>query len=148
LPTFFEPPHVALAFGKRVVAQTSHFVTLCPFASAAPLETWVAPQPAVLLSGSPAAKLLARVQRQIAAHERTWYRANTELRRARKPAGDAAGNSLDNYLERFHAATAAQLASIRQSTATAPPDSPTAPASPKAWPPVDEKTGRPLYFVG
>jgi hypothetical protein len=101
-----------------------------------------------LLSASPAAKLLARVQRQIAAHERTWYRANTELRRARKPAGDTAGNSLDNYLERFHAATAAQLASIRQSTATAPPDSPTAPASPKAWPPVDEKTGRPLYFVG
>ena len=103
---------------------------------------------AALLSGSPAAKLLARVQRQIAAHERTWYRANTELRRARKQAEDAAGESLDNYLERFHATTAAQLASIRQSTATAPPDSPIAPASPKAWPPVDEKTGRPLYFVG
>jgi len=38
---------------------------------------------AALLSESPAAKLLARTQRQIAAFERTWHRANTELRRAR-----------------------------------------------------------------
>jgi hypothetical protein len=34
-----------------------------------------------LLSDSPAAKLLTRVQRQIAAFERTWYRVHTELRR-------------------------------------------------------------------
>jgi hypothetical protein len=101
-----------------------------------------------LLSASPAAKLLARVQRQIAAHERTWHRANTEFRRARRQTAVAPGQSLENYLDRFHAATAAQLASIRQSATTAPPDSPKAPASPKAWPPVDEKTGRPLYFVG
>src|ERR1019366_3812423 len=40
---------------------------------------------AALLSDSPAAKLLVRVQRQIAAFERTWYRANAELRRARPP---------------------------------------------------------------
>ena len=38
---------------------------------------------------SPAAKLLAREQRQIAAHERCWYRANAELRRARRQAGQA-----------------------------------------------------------
>ena len=38
---------------------------------------------AVLLAESPAAKLLVRVQRQIAAFERTWHRANTELRRVR-----------------------------------------------------------------
>ena len=38
---------------------------------------------AALLSNSPAAKLLARTQRQIAAFERTWHRANAELRRAR-----------------------------------------------------------------
>jgi hypothetical protein len=38
---------------------------------------------AALLSESPAAKLLARVQRQIAAFERTWHRANTEFRRVR-----------------------------------------------------------------
>jgi UDPglucose--hexose-1-phosphate uridylyltransferase len=31
-----------LGVGKRIIAQTAHFVTFCPFASAAPLETWVA----------------------------------------------------------------------------------------------------------
>ena len=41
---------------------------------------------AALLSESPAAKLLSRVQRQIAAFERTWHRANTELRHARAQA--------------------------------------------------------------
>jgi hypothetical protein len=103
---------------------------------------------AVLLAESPAAKLLVRVQRQIAAFERTWHRANTELRRARKQTVDAAGESLDNYLERFHATTAAQLASIRQSTAITVPGSPAAPTSSPDWPPTDEKTGKPLYFVG
>src|ERR1019366_4399586 len=78
---------------------------------------------AVLLAESPAAKLLVRVQRQIAAFERTWHRANTELRRARKQTEDAPGQSLENYLDRFHATTAAQLASFRQSTATTLPDS-------------------------
>ena len=38
---------------------------------------------AVLLAESPAAKLLLRIQRQIAAFERTWHRANNEFRRAR-----------------------------------------------------------------
>src|SRR5450755_2927716 len=56
---------------------------------------------AALLADSPAAKLLARVQRQIAAFERTWYRANAEIRRARKQAEDAAGQSFDNYLDRL-----------------------------------------------
>ena len=36
-----------LDFGKRVIAHTEHFVTLSPFASAAPLETWVAPRTGV-----------------------------------------------------------------------------------------------------
>jgi hypothetical protein len=44
---------------------------------------------AVLLAESPAAKLLVRVQRQIAAFERTWHRANNELRRARVEAEPA-----------------------------------------------------------
>jgi hypothetical protein len=103
---------------------------------------------AALLSGSPAAKLLARVQRQIAAFERTWHRANTELRRSRKQTEDAPGQSLENYLDRFHATTAAQLASFRQSTATALPDSPAAPTSPRNWPPIDPITGKPACFVG
>ena len=34
---------------------------------------------------------------QIAAFERTWYRANAEIRRARKQAEDAAGQSFENY---------------------------------------------------
>jgi hypothetical protein len=103
---------------------------------------------AALLSDSPAAKLLARVQRQIAAFERTWYRANAEIRRARKQTGDAPGQSLENYLDRFQAATAAQLASLRQSTATALPDSPAAPTSFRDWPPIDPITGKPACFVG
>ena len=51
---------------------------------------------AVLLAESPAAKLLVRVQRQIAAFERTWHRANTELRRVRaeKAEPHAAGSGV------------------------------------------------------
>ena len=57
---------------------------------------------AVLLSESPAAKLLARVQRQIAAFERTWHRANTELRRARaEKAESAAEGSLETTSTSF-----------------------------------------------
>jgi hypothetical protein len=47
---------------------------------------------AALLSDSPAAKLLARTQRQIAAFERTWHRANTEFHRTR---ADDAPQDLD-----------------------------------------------------
>ena|ERR1019366_7098044 len=89
-----------------------------------------------------------RVQRQIAAYERTWYRANAELRRARQQTADAPGQSLEDYLDRFHATTAAQLASFRQSTSTALPDSPAAPGSPRNWPPIDPITGKPTCFVG
>ena len=53
---------------------------------------------AALLSDSPAAKLLARVQRQIAAFERTWYRANTELRRTREKAVEGQDEALDLLL--------------------------------------------------
>src|SRR5450756_194473 len=50
---------------------------------------------AVLLAESPAAKLLVRVQRQIAAFERTWHRANTEILRARTQAEPAPEGSFD-----------------------------------------------------
>jgi hypothetical protein len=71
---------------------------------------------AVLLAESPAAKLLLRVQRQIAAFERTWHRANTELRRARaheaEPPTDA---SVDRYLDLLCAMpNPAELASFPQ----------------------------------
>jgi hypothetical protein len=104
---------------------------------------------AALLSDSPAAKLLARVQRQIAAFERCWYRANSELRRARRQAECAAGQSFDNYLDRLcEPPPIAELASILYPPNHNLPDSPTAPAPPRDWPPTDENTGRPMYFVG
>ena len=48
-----------------------------------------------LLSASPAAKLLARVQRQLAAFERAWYRAHRELCRARRHSEDNEIAALD-----------------------------------------------------
>jgi hypothetical protein len=108
---------------------------------------------AALLSDSPTAKLLARTQRQIAAFERTWHRANNELTRARaeksvKNLDDAPG-SIDRYLDFLSARPApGELASFRQSAEHEVPDAPTAPKAAKEWPPIDEKTGRPAYFVG
>jgi hypothetical protein len=97
---------------------------------------------AVLLAESPAAKLLVRVQRQIAAFERTWHRANNELRRARAAAEPATEASFEKYLDFLCAPPApGELASLRQSPNAAPTLS-------AAWPPIDEKTGKPLYFVG
>jgi hypothetical protein len=77
-------------------------------------ETPGASLAAALLSESPAARLLARAQRQIAAFERAWYRANTELRRARQLAEDANGQSFERYLDRLcEMPPIAELASIR-----------------------------------
>jgi len=101
-------------------------------------ETPGASLAAALLSDSPAAKLLARVQRQIAAFERTWYRANTELRRARQ---QVEADSLS-------APSPMELASFPQSANTDQPAPKSTPKLTKDWPPIDEKTGRPLYFVG
>ena len=85
---------------------------------------------AVLLAESPAAKLLLRIQRQIAAFERTWHRANHEFRRARAEGETAPEASLEP----------AELASFPQSAAARTPT--------PNWPPIDEKTGRPAFFVG
>jgi hypothetical protein len=84
------------------------------------------------------------VQRQIAAFERTWYRANTELRRARRQAEAGTDQALDRYLDSLNSPSPRELASFPESENTTPPASnPT-----RDWPPTDEKTGRPLYFVG
>jgi hypothetical protein len=78
---------------------------------------------AVLLAESPTAKLLIRIQRQIAAFERTWYRANTELRRVRTEAEPAPEGSFDKYLDLLCARPApGELASFPQS-----------PAAPAEW---------------
>jgi hypothetical protein len=98
---------------------------------------------AVLLAESPAAKLLIRVQRQIAAFERTWHRANTEFRRARaEKAQPAAKGSLDRYLD--FVSTPPDLDEL----ASLPPSHVPSTSSAQAWPPTDENTGKPLYFVG
>ena len=50
---------------------------------------------AAMLSGSPAAKLLARIQRQLTAFERAWYRALKELHSARERAAAAEEQARD-----------------------------------------------------
>ncbi len=92
----------------------------------------------VLLAESPAAKLLLRIQRQIAAFERTWHRANNEFRRARAEDETAPESSQEP----------AELASFPQSAFHELPHPPAAPTATPSWPPIDEKTGKPRYFVG
>ena len=104
-------------------------------------ETPGASLAAALLSDSPAAKLLARVQRQIAAFERTWYRAHAELRRARRQADQ----SFENYLDTITAMPdPAGLASLR------PPEHTYLPAAPPRpdTPPSNRKSPAPSYFIG
>src|ERR1035438_473611 len=80
---------------------------------------------AALLCDSPAAKLLARTQRQIAAFERTWYRAHTELHRACRQSEAAGEQSFDRYLDRLcERPPITELASILFPPVTAVPDSP------------------------
>ena len=93
---------------------------------------------AVLLAESPAAKLLLRIQRQIAAFERTWHRANNEFRRSRAEDETAPEASQEPV----------QLASFPQSALHELPQSPIARTATPDWPPIDEKTGKPRYFVG
>jgi hypothetical protein len=110
---------------------------------------------AALLSESPAARLLARVQRQIAGFERAWHRADAAFRRTRRLDGSADDKAFDKYLDILCAKELpAELASFPQDTGWhkwVPPGQPCASeqsSDTKSWPPVDEKTGRPLYFVG
>jgi hypothetical protein len=106
---------------------------------------------AALLSDSPAAKLLARVQRQLTAFERAWYRANSELRRARRQAEADSGQSLDNHLDFLCAKPApGELASLHQWHKAPPCASERSSDEPltRDRPPTDEKTGLPLCFVG
>ena len=96
----------------------------------------------VMMSDTPGAKLLARTQRQIAAHERAWFRAHRELVRL---ANCLAAAQQEGYQlpvgatpdleepEEFESPERTQLP---------------APQPAKSWPPMDEETGKPLYFVG
>jgi hypothetical protein len=53
-----------------------------------------------LLSGTPAAKLLTRIQRQIVAFERAWYRAHTALTAARRAAEQESDDAFEAFLDR------------------------------------------------
>ena len=112
-----------------------------------------------LLAETPAAKLLLRIQRQIAAFERTWHRANNEFNRARAEAGIAPEDSPDPAKLASFPQTAecrlpqvppapAELASFRQSANIRLSEPPAPPNSIPNWPPIDDKTGRPAFFVG
>jgi hypothetical protein len=75
-----------------------------------------------ILSGTPAAKLLARVQRQIVAFERAWYRANAELLRARREAQSSEDEAFEAFLDRACAIPRVpELASFPQTAKTAVP---------------------------
>jgi hypothetical protein len=107
---------------------------------------------AALLADTPAAKLLARVQRQIAGFERAWHRAGAAFRRNRRQDASADDKAFDKYLNILCAQEVPEeLASFPPDTLSAEPEPSTplaAARSPKNWPPMDEKTGRPQYFVG
>jgi len=94
---------------------------------------------AAILSASPAAKLLARTQRQLAAHQRAWYRAFTELRRQREREEDE-NPGQDVYVPEEPAETDESKTPERTQSP--------APKSAVSWPGADEKTGRPSYFIG
>jgi hypothetical protein len=97
---------------------------------------------AALLAGTPAAKLLARTQRQLAAHQRAWYRAFTELRRQREREEDSEGQIFQAHAQML-------VRNEPNLALQADPEPPAPqPQSAKSWSPCDEKTGRPLFFVG
>jgi hypothetical protein len=106
----------------------------------------------VMLSDSPAAKLLARIQRQIAAHERAWFRAHRELVRLTNNEAATHQEGMDRYTD--YAAPqhrpAGSAPYIEESEESELPErtQSSAPQAAKSWPPVDEKTGKPQYFVG
>jgi len=93
---------------------------------------------AALLTASPAAKLLARTQRQLAGHQRAWYRAFTELRRQREREADG-DSCLNTERPEPTQPVETQMPERTQSPA---------PKAVKEWPPIDEKTGKPAFFVG
>ncbi len=106
----------------------------------------------VMLSDSPAAKILARTQRQIAAHERAWFRAHREFVRLASLATAAQEDGVERYLDYVAPELRPTNATpnLEESEEIESPERTQSPAPKpaKEWPPVDEKTGKPLFFVG
>jgi hypothetical protein len=72
---------------------------------------------AAILGASPAAKLLARIQRQIVAFERAWYRAYDQLRRARLDSQADEQQAFEAFVDRACAIPKApELASFPKSS--------------------------------
>jgi hypothetical protein len=93
----------------------------------------------VMLSDSPGGKLLARTQRQITAHERAWFRAHRELTRMAENLAAA-----EEPMEIAEPVEPSQPINSKLPERTQFPEREPA----KQWPPLDEKTGKPLFFVG
>jgi hypothetical protein len=106
----------------------------------------------IMLSDSPAAKLLARTQRQIAAHQRAWFRAHHELVRHAMNVAAAQRDTFQRYFDHITSDSRPTTATphVAKPQKSVPPErtQSAAAATAKSWPPVDEKTGQPLYFVG
>ena len=106
----------------------------------------------VMLSDSPAAKLLARIQRQIAGHERAWFRAHRELVRLTTNEAATHQGAIDRYIDyaapqHRPAGSTPYIEEPEESETPERTQSP-APQAAESWPPMDEKTGNPLFFVG
>ena len=106
----------------------------------------------VMMSDSPAAKLLARTQRQIVGHERAWFRAHREFVRLENGRAAAQQDGFDRYIdyaapEHRPAGATPRPVECDESETPERTQSP-APRDTKTWPPIDEKTGKPAFFVG
>jgi hypothetical protein len=74
-----------------------------------------------ILAGTPAARLLTRVQRQIAGFERAWYRAHKALTEGRHAAEVEKDQAVAAFLDRIHpVAFTTDLASFPEIARTAP----------------------------
>ena len=89
---------------------------------------------AAILTATPAAKLLARTQRQLAAHQRVWYRAFTELRRQREREADE--DPRDSFGPELSPAEPEEAKTPERTQSPAP-------KSAKSWPPWTKRPASP-----
>jgi len=92
----------------------------------------------IMMSETPGARLLARTQRQIAAHERAWFRAHRELVRLSNclAAAQQEGYQLPEV------SVDPEISESAERTQSPAPD------TLKDWTPIGENTGKRRYFAG
>ncbi|MEO8371045.1 MAG: hypothetical protein ABI806_17815, partial [Candidatus Solibacter sp.] len=98
----------------------------------------------VMLSDSPAAKLLARIQRQLTAHERAWFRAHREIVRL---AASLAADQQDG-IDRYLGFAAPQHRPAGSTPHVEDPEEPEESESPERTQSPAPEAGKPPYFVG